>query len=532
MDQYTQNLYRELFSGGTSAYGVSIYTGEKDDSGKYKCNSYTESGAPGPDKYQDHLNGVKGLGIRPMRDDGQVTFATIDLDVYDKDLTETVKLLYSHNLPLNCFRSKSGGLHIYVFFEAPVLSKDATNLLTEVVGVFNLKSRSGDIEIFPKNDTSWINLPFFNAAKSNQVLYLPDGSTLTHLPDVLEKLKNSKTTIDKFQGALDRLPLADAPPCLQTLLITKAVGEGQRNELFFNMGVYLRSKHGEDDFSPYMSQANYQHLDNPLSDGEIKALVQSHRKKSYAYKCKEAPICAVCRKGQCYRREHGVRAAGIPDIDYGQLVKYIEDPVRWEWNVGGQIMHFTDAKQLINPTEFRAKCVDQLDILPKEFKKEEWNTVVRTALAGIEQVDNSGEDLNEGGLFRAHFEKYIQDRPEAREKSHIKQGKIYIDDEYYYFDNIHLYEYLNTRGMRDLTTQKMRQRLEKMGVKNAEMKNEHGVRMRVRKIEISKVNRNPHLPQGATPQEEAPSVKPDFEKYKEKPDVVNPTDGKYPEAPF
>ena len=66
-------------------------------------------------EWELHLKGERGLGVIPIRDDNKVYWGAIDIDVYDLNLEEFSKSLSSS--PIIPCRTKSGGLHLYVFFK-------------------------------------------------------------------------------------------------------------------------------------------------------------------------------------------------------------------------------------------------------------------------------------------------------------------------------------------------------------------------------------------------------------------------------
>lgn len=137
-----------LFTGRTDAYG----TGE----------GGVVHETPVTALYERHLAGIgSGLGIFPLRDDGTVRFAAIDLDEPNFKLAAAMQRL----LPGRTFieRSRSGNAHVWAFFadDAPAWAVRAVlRSATEALG-------RTDVEIFPKQDEvrpggvgNYINLPW------------------------------------------------------------------------------------------------------------------------------------------------------------------------------------------------------------------------------------------------------------------------------------------------------------------------------------------------------------------------------------
>lgn len=151
-DAYLEK-FMKLFSGLPHAYGTG--TG-----GWVKA-------APGTQTFKDHLEGTgPGLGIAPLRDDGTVSFAAIDLDEPD---FETAKVL-SEFLPGASFieRSRSGNAHIFAFFSEPVEAWIPRGIMREATAAVNKRH----VEVFPKQDKlrigmvgNYINLPYYGSTR-------------------------------------------------------------------------------------------------------------------------------------------------------------------------------------------------------------------------------------------------------------------------------------------------------------------------------------------------------------------------------
>lgn len=140
--------YMELFSGRTDAHGLGV--------------GRIERTTPSQALYQLHLAGEgSGLGIFPLRDDGTVSFAAIDIDEPDFELARTLQNLLPGQSWIE--RSRSGNAHVWAFFSAPVegwVPRGLMKFALEAVGRPN-------VEVFPKQDRllpdmlgNYINLPW------------------------------------------------------------------------------------------------------------------------------------------------------------------------------------------------------------------------------------------------------------------------------------------------------------------------------------------------------------------------------------
>ena len=160
------NNFIDFFGGNTEKYGSHVYNKEEilKEGIKEKGNwsgwvkdKYKNFVKPTSNTYREHLEGNKAMGVCPIRADNKVRFAVMDYDPYvkkeDKEfsirINTMVRYIYSNNFPLLCFRSKSGGLHIYMFFKVEVPAKQAREILHKFLPLLNLPQAT---EIFPKQD--------------------------------------------------------------------------------------------------------------------------------------------------------------------------------------------------------------------------------------------------------------------------------------------------------------------------------------------------------------------------------------------
>ena len=112
MDLVTE--FSELFKGLARAHGSYEIKGEK-HSGKKTGRAQTLNEPVTDALWEEHLQGKKGLGIVPIDDDAKCHWGAADIDVYDLDIPEQIKKIRSKNYPLVPCRTKSGGLHLFLF---------------------------------------------------------------------------------------------------------------------------------------------------------------------------------------------------------------------------------------------------------------------------------------------------------------------------------------------------------------------------------------------------------------------------------
>lgn len=116
------------------------------------------------DAIADHLRGRQSFGLSPLRD-GKVRFAALDIDLYPflEKLEEVEAFIKKWGDPCLLARTKSGGIHVYAFFDAWIDADKARRYLEiKRDAVLKPEARKNAQEVFPKQDTgdgSQINLP-------------------------------------------------------------------------------------------------------------------------------------------------------------------------------------------------------------------------------------------------------------------------------------------------------------------------------------------------------------------------------------
>ena len=180
--------FREIFSGLEERLGYHQIDTRNVD-GKKSGTSYTSSYAHTEDMWKAHLEGTRfevktknktikadSLGLCPIKSDSTCMWGAIDLDDYRPDVKELFKKIKSLNVPFIPFKSKSGGIHIYIFLTEPV---PALLLREKLHSIKNIFGDCKPDKIFPVQKNlnlekgsagSWINLPYHDYKKS--VLYI------------------------------------------------------------------------------------------------------------------------------------------------------------------------------------------------------------------------------------------------------------------------------------------------------------------------------------------------------------------------
>lgn len=525
--------FMELFSGSKHSYGELTY-GEQPEKGKKKGGRYQHvtNRLITIEEYKRHLEGTKGLGIVPVNENGNCRFAVIDVDIYDSELSMYVEAIERGNFPFVPFKSKSGGLHIYMFFREETPAAKATELMRKFSFVLSIdtlvkQKSNSSVEIFPKQSIllqdkgekgSFVNLPYYTAEKTTQ--YALRGGKPLSFGDAIMYAKDKRTTLNEASTFLENLAFSDAPPCLQLVHILNPfeVMSG-RNNYLFSMGVYLKKKN-EDFFEQSLYEVNAS-LKNPLDPKEIEdTILSSLRKRDYTYKCKDTPCTDFCHKKECKNREFGIgkNEGYFSSVECGQLFQYKTSQPYYEWDVKLQgqeewkRLKFKTEDEIIRQDVFLRLCMRELYELPSKLKQIEWFNKVNSALKEIQCVTVEEEDdTSPIVLIKNLLMEFLTGRAMAETKDQIAAKRVFwvASAEEYWFRTRDLLDFLFvTKQFRYYTPQEVHGILKEMKCTYKKVNTESRKQLRV--AVLSRKN----LEYTADPE----VFNPDFSKYTESED--------------
>ena len=176
-----ENRFSSLFAGLERAHGTYEIKDSRAD-GKLTGKAVTVREKVTIQHWKDHLAGTKGLGIIPINDESKVKFGAIDVDEYaELNLKELSIKLNQLKLPLIPCRSKSGGVHLYLFCKEWIAASVMKLKLEELSSALGF----GGCEVFPKQIQilaergdvgGWINMPYFNATNTERYAILNENN--------------------------------------------------------------------------------------------------------------------------------------------------------------------------------------------------------------------------------------------------------------------------------------------------------------------------------------------------------------------
>src|SRR5262249_47586003 len=156
---------RLLFAGRDDAYGT--FYGKPAFNEAKKKWEFKASKVDAPvtvELWEKHILGELILGIYLLNENDECKWGSIDIDEYRDDLTSVIVKIEKLKLPLIACYSKSGGLHLFVFFKEWTPAARVKEELQKIASMLGLAG----CEIFPKQTNlepggygNWIAMPYF-----------------------------------------------------------------------------------------------------------------------------------------------------------------------------------------------------------------------------------------------------------------------------------------------------------------------------------------------------------------------------------
>ena len=439
-----------LFKGKTNTYVKNLLPKEKPAKGeKIKTTITNEKGKVDDNLLMSHLSGEFGVGICPVTTDGKCLFGVLDIDVYKGKIRKMLDIIREYQLPLVPFRSKSGGLHCYLFLSRGVSAKTIRDTLNLIIKVFSLDKMYGEekVEVFPKQDKvtedgfgSSITLPYFNAEEPYTYLLDLDGNEVP-FEEALNQIQKRFTTIETVREALENLPYNDAPPCLQRILLSGLVGgeDTGRNNFLFSFALYASKKYGLEGFASYVRELNSS-FECPIEESAVESTIASIKSKEYSYRCKDIPCNGFCDKSLCKKREFGLgREKGhFSDIEYGQLLRYktAEPYYVWQLKLQGsegdfKNIVFRDEGELLDQKNFAKVCVRFLNFAPRQVQTNDWFGTLNKYLASVKDVEVRAEsDTSALSMIRQMFVRYLSNKQARRDSPYQIHANLCVRQTY------------------------------------------------------------------------------------------------------
>ena len=437
-----KDKFKNIFKGLDIAYGQ-YQPGERGDNGKQKGKAFIVRGQVTDEHWRNHIEG-KGpaLGIIPITENNTCRWGCIDIDEYNFDHTSLIKSIRNLKLPLIVCRSKSGGAHVFLFTKENIPASLMQSKLKSMATILGYEGS----EIFPKQteilvergDTgNFLNLPYYNEMKGLRYAISDTGAGCTleefyKLYDIFSCTKEAVEAIKTEEKKIEEAFPA-GPPCLNKLAAT-GFGQGSRNNALFNIAVYYKQS-APDTWEDEIVKANSKYMDPPLSNSEVQQLIKSVNRKGYdKYRCKDAPINAVCQSGLCRTKRFGVGFGEEEMPVLGSLTKYASKPPEWFLSVDKKRIQLK-SEQLYSPQLFALACLDQANLVVPVPKPQDWKQhFLKPMMLGLQEVEPL-ESLDPVNELTGLLQDWTTNRQSARTWDDILNKLPYTDEkrEFTYF---------------------------------------------------------------------------------------------------
>lgn len=494
-----------LFAGNDTHHGTHGEPSRDPTGGSVKWiirpTAKTLKRGPTQEDWKLHVEGKRPLGIVPIQQDNSTVWGSIDYDVYDDSLLDLLKRVEGSKFPLVPCRSKSGGLHLFLFTTEPVPARKMQDVLREMAAALGIS----DSEIFPKQATllidrgdqgSWMVMPYFGGNFDGKLqmqhgLRVNGGDIgLSEFVRIAEKLRQTPAQMDELQlqsltpkpkpqpakrgskKAADRgptaddtdVPFGDGPPCLVHLTQGAGVSQGGQNNTLFHMAVYFKRKY-PDDWVSHLQNAAQNNMDPPYPLSQLDGLIKSHTKRDYQYKCKDEPMRSHCDSILCRKKRFGVTGGGgmvMPKIN--SIMKLNSSPPVWFLDIEGAKVE-CQTEDLQRWDRMQRILMEKLDnpfgVIPQPV----WLQIIQEAMSNDKvEVIQVSQDAGVEGEFLELLEIYLTNRQRGLKEEDLLLGRPWEneDEGKHYFQLLRLARFLKREGMESMKRPQIAARLHKL----------------------------------------------------------------------
>lgn len=466
VSQRNVERFARLFKGFSRAYGRFTARNIDPVSKKVEGIPATIAEPVTIERYAYHLRGAgaDSLGIIVLGDDLTCDFAAIDIDE-PRPYTDYVGLLARARAkrlpPFVLCQSKSKTCHLFFFFATPVPAAHVMSGLAHWRAMLGLSPRT---EIFPKQATrpseqdlgSWINLPYYGRDPERAAYDEVRGGGWLGLDAFLDLAESRRIVEAQFAppSADDDPEWNVGPPCLATIAAQGGIDTGARNQLLYNVGVYLKKRYGDDDLEQRLVEYNFKYCRPPQSLRDVAATAKSLTRKNYGFKCKEEPICSYCNRDVCLTRKYGVRPAfTLTDLPFKieRVVVRMSDPVQWELTIAGTTLA-VHQDVITNQAKLQSEIFSVTRLVLPKMKQGDFEQFL-TMLGRNAEVIEAPIDAGTMGQVLNLVDRFcLDDINRAKTRDEIVTGKPFHDGDRVMFLSTALLHYLRA-NMRGLSSQ-------------------------------------------------------------------------------
>ncbi len=417
--------------------------------------------------YISHLDGKIAIGIQPCDDDDNALFGAIDVD--PKNYAEFkpekyLRIIQDKELPLIPVKSKSGGLHIYVFTREKVKATDIREFLDHMLFILGLPATT---EIFPKQTTlksqdgnksngHFINLPYFN--KDQRVALYPSGEEMDFDTFIKCVELNSRTKEELKNIGTDNVAqvlksgddeFKDGPPCLG--IICNDLKQGVyvdidspgikhsklpdgRDEFLYNIMTWAKKKYS-DKWEDVLKKKAEEFIlyDQSWDTRKIEEKIKLWKKETKGFKCHGKPVNTNCHKNVCLSRKYGLGKDAFqawPEIVSITKWEYKPDPA-YDLHVkmpDGKIkvIHAKHVDYIIDQKRLKSILAAHANYLPPTLKNNKFTTMIN-ALLDTKQTEYPEVETQPIGILFKELKEYING-PKANTFHAFQSGAVLLEE--------------------------------------------------------------------------------------------------------
>lgn len=452
----------KLFEGNSDSYIKSTVSGELDDRGKRITKYLTVNEPLTTTQWQEHLEGKTRIGLKPERNN-KCLWGCIDVDpssYKNYNQKKYVDIIKEYKLPLVPIKSKSGGLHIFVFFTDWADVSKVTEKLKKINDKFFMA-----LEIFPCNKA--MNMPYQNMNRSMEFAYDDDNNPL--LVEAFIELAQSKkiNPEDFYKLKIKEYEPEDSwkqyPPCVQKLIQERWTGNNRNNYLFNVLVLEMKKNnaHTVQVLEEIAHSRNAQIFHNPLPRNEVTQLSKSVHKSSYDFQCppKHPEYMPICNKELCKQRRLGIGEATPEVIEDFSDITFIRDTknIWYEFNYQQQRVTITP-EDMKDEKSFRTRLLRYRIFwmtLPKSKRGPSPFELLMKGIVerSIEDSQHKFEDTLEEEKYNT-LKKFFESHIEQDNYDKLKDGYVVLDttDNICYFKKITLDKFIKKNAARIFNT--------------------------------------------------------------------------------
>ena len=447
--------FPELFDGSKKRYGTFKPSGLKRADGKVEGRYDWESFPANGDESQmwlDHVNGIQSIGIVPIREDSTVSFGVIDVDQVksENEANQILDKMRSWNLPLVPFRSKSGGIHAYLFIDGSAPAKEVKRRLTALS--LKLGRPKSSIDIFPVQTKlnadgtgNQINTPYFNYKDQETKRWAIRNYNIKDLIPLEEFLtmKITRVTLKELES-IGIKKVSDYPPCMDYYFENK-VHEGERDKALLQFGCVARKMHGDDEDKIREEMDNFVTKFFASEEGFdknqfAKKVSQVMKKRDKADQkdendiwyvrnnCRQIADLGRCDKVGCRTRKFGLVERSVMVTDYRMIMT---NPRRHLLTMvsesGEEVIISMTTDQLWTQNQIAKRCWEE-QIKWTWVEKDEFETMKENWFKDMKVIDSYNEGEERLSEFSTILHSFIDEKKGANDITQIDYGYVYRCD--------------------------------------------------------------------------------------------------------